>query len=109
MKPPLVGIFQRSGQGRHDFPAISQVTSNLGPFLVFTDLIETAPNFNGLFELVKVEWSLVDTWKTVQICAILSMEFGKLIEVVEIRSSTCSVFSMSSHHVRYEYRLTSFD
>jgi hypothetical protein len=37
------------------------------------------------------------------------VEFGELIEVIKIRSSACSMFSISSNYARLNGGLTSFD
>lgn len=90
MEPLLIGVLQRRRQRGHDLPAVSEVAPNLGPFLLLADALKAASGLNSLLELVKVKRAFVHTRKARQVVAVLLVELGQLVEVVEIGTRACS-------------------
>lgn len=87
MKPSLVGVFQRSGEGGHDLPTVSQISAYLGPLLVFANTFKPTPNFDGLLQFIEVQRALVNTREPIEMSAILFVELGELVQIIQV----CSV------------------
>lgn len=88
LKPPLVRIFERRGEGGHDLAAIAQVATDLCPFFRFANGIEASTNLDGLFQFVQIERALIDAGESVEVGAVLLVEFGQLVEVIQIRAGS---------------------
>lgn len=52
LKPSLIGVLERRGKGGHDLAAVTQIATDLGPFLGLANSLETAASLNCLFEFV---------------------------------------------------------
>lgn len=79
MKPFLIRIFERCREGRHDLSAVTKVTANLSPFLLFADALKAASRLDSLLQLEEVERALVHTREASQTVTVLLVEFGKLV------------------------------
>jgi hypothetical protein len=94
----LVGVFERCGQRRHDLSTISQISSNLRPFLVFADALEPAANFDGFLEFVQIQRAFVDARKAIEVRTILLVEFGQLVQIVEVCPISCPMHQNRSEN-----------
>lgn len=88
MQPFLIGILQRGRQRRHDLATVAEITSNLGPFLLFADTLKATPGLYSLFELVEIKWSLVHTREPSKAVAMLFVKLCKLIQIIQV--GTCA-------------------
>jgi hypothetical protein len=95
MQPLLIRVLERRGQRGHYLTAVAEVASNLGPLLAFADTLKAASFLDGLFELVEIQWPLVDTRKASETVAMLLVKFGELVQVVEIGTCSCLQSALS--------------
>jgi len=84
MKPFLIGVFERCRQRRHDLATVAEITPNFGPFLALAHSLETTSGLNGLFEFVQIQRPFINAWESSKAVAMLLVEFGKLVQIVEV-------------------------
>ena len=84
LEPSLVGILERRRQRRHDLATVTQVATDFRPFFRLANRIEATARLHCFFQFEQIQGTLVDTWETVEVGAMLFMKLGQLVEVVQI-------------------------
>ena len=88
LKPSLVRILERRGKRGHDLAAIAQIATDLRPFLGLANRLKATTSLDSLFELEQIQGTLVDAGESVEVCAVLLVKFGQLVEVIQIRTGS---------------------
>jgi hypothetical protein len=53
-KPPLIGVLEGCGQGRHDLATVTEITTDLSPLLLSAHIVEAPAGFHSFLQPVEI-------------------------------------------------------
>jgi hypothetical protein len=83
-------MVEGSREAGHDLSTVSKITADFGPFLLLAYSFESTSSLDCLFEFVEIQWSFIHTGKAIEVSTVLPVEFGQLVQVIQVCSSSLS-------------------